>query len=112
MNQQMLKSVSVQAATQSIRRRVDIGLGCALLRDRRCALAKKALALLLGVVGMCLIQVLEIPLELLTVIFGSLIGLEDGIEAIVWPVLLACAILPFLESKELVDEIRRERLAM
>ena len=112
MNQQMLKTVGVQAATQSVRRRVDIRLGFALLRDRRCALAKKALALLLGVVGMCLIQVLEIPLELLTVIFGSPIGLEDGIEAIVLPILLACAMLPYLENKELVTQIRNERLAL
>lgn len=112
MNKQMLKIAGTQVAVQAARRRVDIGLGFALLRDRRIALTHKALALLLGVGGMLLIQTLEIPLEVLTVIFASPIGLEDDIEAVVLPILLACAVLPHLATKEVVEKIRQGRLLL
>jgi hypothetical protein len=109
MNKQMVKMAGTQVVADVVRRRVDIALGFALLRDRRIPLAKKALALVLGTIGMFVIQALEIPLEMLTLIFGSPIGVEDGIEAIVWPVLLACAILPYLLPQALVDVLRAER---
>lgn len=112
MNKQMLKIAGTQAAAQAVRKRVDIALGFALLRDRRIPVAKKALALLLGVGGMVVIQALEIPVELLTVVLGSPIGLEDGIEAIVWPVILACAFLPHLASREMVAQIHQERVML
>lgn len=109
MTKQQLKTVGTGAAVQLIRRRVDIPLGFALLRDRRVPWLRKALALLIGVVGMVAIQALEIPLELLTVIFGSPLGVEDGIEALVWPVVLACGVLPYLLPPVLVDTLRAER---
>jgi hypothetical protein len=109
MNKQLLKTVGSDAAVQLVRRRVDIALGFALLRDRRVPLAKKALALVLGIAGMFVIQALEIPLEMLTLLFGSPFGVEDGIEALVWPVILASALLPHLTPQGLVDEIRAER---
>jgi hypothetical protein len=112
MNRQLLKIAGTQAAAQAVRKRVDIALGFALLRDRRIPVSKKALALLLGVVGMFLIQLLEIPIELLTVILGNPMGLEDGIEAVVWPVMLACAFLPYLASRDLVTQIHQERAAL
>ena len=109
MNKQRLKVTGTQVATQALRRRVDVALGFALLRDRRVPLTKKGIALLLGIGGMFLIQVLEIPVEILTVVFGSPLGIEDGIEALVWPVLLASAILPYTVSREQVDQLRGER---
>jgi hypothetical protein len=109
MNKQQLKMAGAQAATLAVRRRVDITLGFALLRDKRLPLTKKALALVLGIAGMFVIQVLEIPLEVLTLIFGSPFGIEDGVEAIIWPVLLACAILPYLSPQTLLDQLRAER---
>ena len=109
MNKQQLKLAGAQAATLAVRRRVDIALGFALLKDKRLPLSKKALALVLGTVGMLVIQALEVPLELLTLIFGSPFGIEDGVEAIVWPVILACAILPYLSPQTLVDQLRAER---
>ena len=109
MNKQLVKIAGSQVAIQAVRRRIDIRLGFALLRDNRIPLVKKLLALLLGVIGMFLIQVLEIPIEVLTVILGSPFGLEDGIEAFIWPVVLASAILPYLTPMELVDQLRGER---
>lgn len=109
MNKQMVKMAGTQVVADVVRRRVDVALGFALLRDRRAPLVKKALALVLGTVGMFVIQALEIPLEMLTVIFGSPFGLEDGVEAVVLPVLLACALLPHLVESSLVDVLRGER---
>lgn len=109
MNKQLVKGMGTQVVADVVRRRVDIALGFALLRDGRIPLAKKALALVLGTMGMFVIQALEIPLEMLTLIFGSPFGVEDGVEAIVWPVLLACAILPHLLPQALVDRLRVER---
>jgi hypothetical protein len=109
MNKQQIKTVGTQAALLNVRRRVDVRLGFALLRDRRIPLAKKAQAILLGALGMLLIQVIEIPLEWLTVILGSPFGIEDGIEAIILPIMLASATLPYLAPKELVDQLRAER---
>ncbi len=102
MNKQLLRVMGTQVATRTAHRYVDIGLGFALLRSRQVPFTKKALALLLGIGGMLLIQTLEIPLEVLTVIFASPMGLEDNIEAVIWPVLLACAILPYLTKTDTV----------
>ena len=109
MNKQILKVAGTQVATQAVRRRIDMALGFALLRDRRIPLTKKLLAFVLGIGGMFLIQVLEIPLEILTVVFGSPVGIEDGIEALVWPVMLASAMLPHLAPRALVEQLRAER---
>lgn len=109
MKTQQLKNVGTQIAIRTARRPIDITLGFALFRDRRIPLGKKLLALTLGIVGMVLIQVLEIPLEFLTVIFASPFGLEDDLEALVWPLLLACSLLPHLAPRGLVDTLRAER---
>lgn len=109
MNTQQVKTIGAQLTTQTVRRRVDIPLGFALLRDRRLALRKKMLAVGLGFIGMLLVQVFEIPLELLSVIFANPLGLEDNLEALLWPFLFACSLLPHLAPPGLVDTIRAER---
>lgn len=89
----VLKVVGSQAATQLVRKHIDIRLGWALLRDRRVPIKTKAFALGAGVLLMIVLQVLEIPLEALTGIFALPFGLEDWMEGVVWPVVFACAIL-------------------
>jgi hypothetical protein len=92
--------------------RRDKWLGFALLRDPRVLLKTKLCALLLGAVGMLVIQALEIPLEVLSVVFGSPVGIEDGVEALVWPIVLAAQLLPRLAPKAQVEQLRRERSAL
>ena len=92
--------------------RRDRWLGFALLRDSRVLLRTKLCALALGVAGMLVIQALEIPLELLSVVFGSPVGIEDGVEALVLPIVLAAQLLPRLAPRAQVEQLRRERLAL
>lgn len=105
MNTQLMRTV----ATHTTRRHIDVAFGFALFRDRRVPVGKKLLALGLGTLGMLLIQFLEIPLEFLTVLFASPIGIEDSVEALVWPLVLACSFLPHLIPPALAETLRAER---
>ncbi|HLK59849.1 MAG TPA: hypothetical protein VKU00_25025 [Chthonomonadaceae bacterium] len=93
---------------------LDVGLGFALLKDRRVSWKTKLLALLLGAGILGLLVLLELPVE--TIIAGLLPALGvmmdvtiDGLEFVAGPILFAVLLLPHLAPKPLVQQIRAER---
>jgi hypothetical protein len=93
---------------------VDIKAGLDLLRDRRIPVAAKLLSLIAGIAFIALLEVLELPAEMLLNLLLPVIGLGitiavDGLEYIVGSVLLAAALLPYIAPKEIVSRIRAER---
>lgn len=114
MNTKMINKALTTPAVQQqaipiVRRHVDIPLGFALFKDRRIPISKKLLSVVLGVVGMVVIQVAEIPLELLVAVLGVPITIVDGMELVLLPVALGCAFLPHLSPVALLDQVRAER---
>jgi hypothetical protein len=93
---------------------LDLGLGFALMRDRRVALRVKLLAVLAGLGITGVVEFLEIPVEgVLTMLLPVLGALGDvvldGAEAVAGPLLLANVLLPFLAPKAIVEQVRSER---
>ena len=113
MNKTAQKILSTQAAKQQAtkiaRRHIDIPLGFTLLRDHRVPIQKKLWALLIGMLGAAALIAIEFPLELLAVILAIPFGIVDGLEALILPIVFACASLPRLTPLALVDQIRAER---
>jgi len=93
---------------------IDVGLGFALLRDRRVPVAKKGLALLLGGLAIAGLIALEAPVEMLIGLLLNAPGLGmdllvDGIEMLAGPVLIASLLLTHMAPKEIVEQVRGER---
>lgn len=94
---------------------VDVKLGMALLRDRRVPVASKLLSVVGGIGLVALLEAFEIPAELLLSFLLPFIGLGinmvmDGVEAVLGSFLFAATLLPFLAPREIVAQIRMERL--
>lgn len=93
---------------------IDVKLGMALLRDRRVPVAPKLLALAAGIGVIALLEVLEIPAEMLLSALLPVIGFGisvavNGLEYIAGSLLLMAAIVPHLAPKNIVARIRAER---
>ncbi|MDX1934208.1 MAG: hypothetical protein SFU56_16525 [Capsulimonadales bacterium] len=93
---------------------VDVRLGIALLRDRRVPVVSKLLSVGAGIGLIALLEVLELPSEMLMAFLLPLIGFGinlalDGLEAVFGSFLLAAAILPHLAPREIVARVRAER---
>ena len=104
------KAVGHQAQRQGI----DIKLGFALFRDKRVPLGAKVLAVSLGITGMILLDLLELPAEtfiavMLPVLGFMLDGIFAGVENVVGPILLSAICLNFTAPKSVVAQLRRER---
>jgi len=85
----------------------DAKFGFALFKDRNVPISAKATALAIGVAITALLMAVEAPLELLLGIFLPFIGeaadlLVDGAEFVIFPILIACMVLPRLVAKQRV----------
>src|SRR5579871_1901518 len=96
----LLRAFSLRAMRSALRNEIggrrppllDFGLGFALLRDRRVAIGRKALALLLGGLIVAALIALEVPVEALVGLLLNIpgVGIDavvDGLEVIAGPVL-------------------------
>lgn len=93
---------------------LDVRLGFALMRDRRVPLRSKLLAVLIGLAITGLMEFLELPFESIFAMLLPVLGVVgDGViagaEMISGPLLIACALLPFLSPRDVVDRIHSER---
>ena len=93
----------------------DLKLGFALFRDGRVPFSSKLVAMCLGIAGMIGLNVLEIPAEAFVAVALPIIGIPldiafNGVENVVGPFLLSAFALTFVAPKEIVDQIRRERV--
>jgi hypothetical protein len=91
----------------------DPKLGLALLRDRRVPLGSKLAALTIGAILVAGLVALELPFEavLAALVIGIVPeGIFDGLEVLVGPVLFGCLALPHIAPRELVQQIRLERI--
>jgi hypothetical protein len=105
------KAVAHQAQRQGI----DFKLGFALFRDKRVPFGAKLMAIVLGLAGMVLLNIIELPVEALVAIFLPLlplVGLFNGVENVIGPVLLSALFLTVTAPKPVVALIRRERYDM
>lgn len=90
----------------------DLKFGLHLLvRDRQVPIQYKMVAFALGGVLTFLLNILEIPLESMLMIFLPVIGLGmdvvlNGMEMIACPVLFAALLLPHLAPKQFVQAAR------
>jgi hypothetical protein len=116
----MLRVLGHKAAKHAIGRHarkgglLDVKYGFSLLRDRRISFAPKLLAIAIGIAVTALLMALEAPLELILGLFLPLVGFEldllmDGVEVVLFPLLVACIVLPRLVrqrafvSSQLID---------
>ena len=84
---------------------LDIKYGFSLFKDRNVPATSKLLALTIGIAATALLMAMEAPLELILGIFIPFFGLTsdvlvDGIEVIVFPMLIACIVLPRLVARK------------
>lgn len=84
---------------------LDIKYGFSLFKDRNVPATAKLLALIIGVGATGLLIAMEAPLELILGIFIPFLGLTsdlfiDGIEVVVFPLLIACLVLPRLVTRK------------
>ncbi len=105
------------AVTGGKRPLIDIGLGLALLRDRRVPLARKALALLLGAAAVFALISLEVPVETILGILLNVpgVGLDmvvDGLEVIAGPILFGALFLIRVAPPAVVEQIKGERYSL
>lgn len=96
---------------------LDIGLGFALLRDRRVPIVRKLAALGLGGLVIAVLIGLELPVEGLIAALMNLpgIGLDflvDGLEILAGPLLIGSLFLLRLAPPEVAASLREERGAM
>ena len=87
----------------------DAKYGFALFKDRSVPITAKATALAIGVALTALLMAVEAPLELLLGIFLPFIGeaadmLVDGAEFVIFPILIACMVLPRLVAQQRVAQ--------
>lgn len=92
--------------------RLDPKLGFRLLRDRRVPMRFKLAALALGAAIAGIMQVLEMPLEVM-LLFVPMLGLAadiafDGVEIFAVVLGIASVTLPFLVPEELVRQARMQ----
>ena len=104
------KAVAHQAQRQGI----DFKLGFALFRDKRVPFGAKLMAIALGLAGMVLLNIVELPAEAFVAIALPMLGimfdtLFNGFENIVGPILLSALFLTVTAPKPIVALIRRER---
>ena len=106
----LFRALGHKAAKRAMKRHtenggaLDIKYGFSLFQDRTVPAPSKLLALAIGVAVTALLMSLEAPLELILGIFIPFIGvtsdfLVDGIEVILFPMLIACIVLPRLARK-------------
>lgn len=93
---------------------IDIGLGFALLRDRRVPVQNKLTALGIGAAAIAVLLAVEAPVELLIAFLLNVpgIGLDlfiDGLEILAGPVLVASLVLPRIVPAHIVEWLRAER---
>lgn len=80
-------------------------LGFALFKDPRIPISSKLLALSIGVTLTGLLLAIEVPLELILALFVPFVGggldlVIDGAEIILFPMLIACLVLPGIARKK------------
>lgn len=92
---------------------LDFKFGYALLMDRRVPLYSKVVAFVIGILGIAILGVLELPVEEIVAaipVLGILGDLAlDGVEVVLGPVVIACGVLPYLAPAGIVARVRRER---
>ncbi len=101
-------------AHQAQRRGIDFKLGFALFRDKRVPFGAKLMAIVLGLAGMVLLNLVELPAEAFVAIFLPLlgipfVGLFNGIENVIGPILLSGLFLTVTAPKPIIALLRRER---
>jgi hypothetical protein len=107
----LFKTIGHKAAHRAMKRHtenggpLDIKYGFSLFKDRNVPATSKLLALTIGVSVTALLMALEAPLELILGLFIPFLGLTsdlfiDGIEVLVFPLLIACLVLPRLVTRK------------
>jgi hypothetical protein len=108
------RAVGRALADRRGRPRLDIGLGFALLRDRRVPIIQKLAALGLGITAIAVLIALELPVEGLIAALLNLpgIGLDflvDGLEILAGPLVIGSLFLIRLAPAEIAASLREER---
>jgi len=107
----LFKTIGHKAAHKAMKRHtenggpLDIKYGSSLFKDRNVPATSKLLALTIGIGVTALLMALEAPLELILGVFIPFLGLTsdlfiDGIEVVVFPLLIACLVLPRLVTRK------------
>ena len=104
------KAVAHQAQRQGI----DFKLGFAMFRDKRVPFGAKLMAIVLGLAGMVLLNLVELPAEAfvaiaLPILGIPFVGLFNGIENVIGPILLSALFVTVTAPKPVVALLRRER---
>jgi hypothetical protein len=93
---------------------LDMGLGFALLKDRRVPASTRAMALVLGAAATAALIAVELPVEALIALFFNVPGLGfdialDGLEALAGPLLFGSLLISRLAPRNVVERARAER---
>src|SRR5687768_5479053 len=96
---------------------IDIGLGFALLRDARVPARAKLSAFGIGFVLLMVLQVLELPVELLIAALFNVAGIAfniayNGLELVAGPVVMASMLMPRMAPAHVVAQVRAERAGL
>lgn len=92
---------------------IDPKFGLRLLRDNRVPIKSKITALALGLGALFLLEILELPLQVVMSLLLPLVGVAadfamDGIELLTVPMLVASLTLQWIAPREIVEQIRAE----
>jgi hypothetical protein len=93
---------------------LDIGLGIALLRDRRVPFAAKAKSIMLGALTVAAFLALQLPLDAAILLLLNVAGLGinavmDGLQVWLGTILFGALYLSRLAPRELAERVREER---
>lgn len=94
--------------------KLNARFGLLLMRDKRVPASAKFKAILVAIIGMLLLNLLEVPVELLMAFalpgVGGLLDLVwNGTENVIGPILIAALTLPYLAPQSMVAQILQER---
>ena len=90
---------------------IDLKLGYALLRDKRVSILTKLAALATGVTLTAVLIAMVVPVEGILALFAPFLGFVldfaiDGIEFVLFPLVIASIVIRWLAPKAVVESIR------
>ncbi|MDR3688407.1 MAG: hypothetical protein P4L46_03440 [Fimbriimonas sp.] len=91
---------------------LDMKLGFALMRDRRVSMLAKLASLASGVVLTAILVAIEVPLESIVGALLPFVGVAldfaiDGIEFLIFPLIVSAIVIRWMAPKAVVDSLRR-----
>jgi hypothetical protein len=104
-----------KAVSRGANNPLDVKFGVALLRERRIPFKSKLLAFGMGVGVLALLLAFQVPVEAVaTFLAPILLPLDfaiDGFEIVALPILFMSLLLAYVAPRDIVQEIRDERMA-